>query len=223
MFAPFAVFSLLVPLVMLAGVIWLVVWSVRRRRAAAMRRATEVAAVGWVQVPPNPWLLQVAANLVPASGDPGTTYAGEFRGRGLCVFDYTYVTSNGKTQQRHVVHLVALSLPVSLPPFTLMHETGLRWAFRGRDLELENQDFNDRFRIECPDDRYASAVMHPRMMERVLRNPGLEWLIAGNACVSWGRDGFEVPDVLARAEAMTQLIDLIPSFVLRDYGQPTFR
>jgi hypothetical protein len=29
--------------------------------------------------------------------------------------------------------------------------------------------------------------------------------------------------VLARSEAMSQLIDLIPPFVLRDYGQPTFR
>jgi hypothetical protein len=218
-----AVLGLLIPLLLIAGVSWLVVWSVRRRRAAAMQRAAQVAAVGWIQVPPNPWLLQVAANLFPASGDPGMTYAGEFRGRGLCVFDYTYVTSNGKTQQRHTVHLVALSLPVSLPPFTLMHETGLRRAFMGRDLELENQAFNDRFRIECPDDRYASAVMHPRMMECVMHNPGLEWLIAGNAFVSWGHDGFEVPDVLARAEAMTQLIDLIPRFVLSDYGQPTFR
>ncbi|TDW15682.1 hypothetical protein [Kribbella kalugense] len=223
MFAPFAVVSLLIPLVMLAGVAWLVVWTTRRRRAAALERAAQVAAVGWALVPPNPWLLQVAGNLFPASGDPGMTYAGEFRGRGLCVFDYTYVTNNGKSQQRHTVHVVALSLPVSLPPFTLMHESGLRRVFMGRDLELENQQFNDRFRIECHDDRYASAVMHPRMMECVQHNPGLEWQIAGNALVSWGRGSFAVPDVLARSEAMSQLIDLIPPFVLRDYGQPTFR
>jgi hypothetical protein len=220
--APLAVLSLLIPVALVAAVIWLVIWSSRRRRAAALERAAQVAAVGWALVPPNPWLVQVAENMFPASGDVGMTYAGEFRGRGLCVFDYTYVTSNGKTQQRHTVHVVALNLPVALPPFTLMHESGLRRAFMGRDLELENQGFNDRFRIECPDDRYASAVMHPRMMECVQHNPGLEWQIAGNALVSWGHDGFAVPDVLARLEAMGQLIDLIPPFVLRDYGRPTF-
>jgi hypothetical protein len=141
----------------------------------------------------------------------------------MCVFDYTYVTSNGKASQTHVVNLVALNLPAALPPLTLRHDSALRQAFGGGDLQLESEQFNERFRIECPDDRYGSAVMHPRMMECVLRNPGLEWQIAGNALVSWGVGAFAVPDVLARLEAMRELIDLIPHFVLRDYGQPTFR
>ncbi|WP_410785305.1 hypothetical protein [Kribbella sp. C-35] len=75
-------------------------------------------------------------------GEPGETYAGVYQGRGLCVLDYTYVTSNGRPSRR--------------TPST------------------------------------------------------------------WSVDGFAVPDVLARLDAMTRLIDLIPPFVLRDYGQPTF-
>ncbi|TCC39717.1 DUF3137 domain-containing protein [Kribbella sindirgiensis] len=220
MFAFLTALTLLVPLVGLAGVIWLVVWSRRRRRAMLRRRAAEVASVGWYPVPPHPWLLQIAANLY-REGEPGEAYAGVYQGRGLCVLDYTYVTSNGKTQQTHTVNLIALTLPVALPPLTIRHESGLRRMFQGRDLELENQQFNDQFRVESPDDRYASAVMHPRMMECVLFNPGLEWQIAGSAFVSWSTGAFAVPDVLARLDAMTHVIDLIPPFVLRDYGQPT--
>ncbi|MGW7683612.1 DUF3137 domain-containing protein [Kribbella sp. NPDC054772] len=218
-----AALVLLIPVVTLCGVIWLVVWSQRRRKEAAMRRASQVAAVGWQLVPPNQWLVQVAGTLFPSNGEVAAAYAGEFRDRGLCVFDYTYVTSNGKTQTSHTVQFVALNLPVALPSMTVMHETGLRRMFRGHDLELENAEFNERFRVECDDDRYGSAVMHPRMMECVMLNPGLEWMIAGNALVSWGQGAFEVPDVLARAEAMTRFIELLPPFVLRDYGQPTYR
>ena len=140
----------------------------------------------------------------------------------MCVLDYTYVTSNGKSTQTHRVHLVAVTLPVALPALTVMHESGLNRMLRGRDLELENAQFNERFRVECDDDRYGSAVMHPRMMECVVRNPGLEWQIAGNAFVTWGLGDFAVGDVFARLEAMNQLVDLIPPFVLRDYGGPVF-
>ncbi|MFI5697474.1 DUF3137 domain-containing protein [Kribbella sp. NPDC051586] len=217
-----AVLSLVLPLVGAAVVAPLLIWNFRRRRAALAQRAAEAAAAGWVLAPPNPWLEEVAAGLY-THGEATEMYAGDYRGRGMCVFDYTYTTSSGKTQQTHTVHLVALNLPASLPPLTLMHDSGLRRALRGRDLQLENEQFNERFRVECADDRYGSAVMHPRMMECVLQNPGLEWQIAGNALVSWGTGGFAVPDVLARLEAMSRLIDLIPSFVLRDYGQPTFR
>jgi hypothetical protein len=219
--APFAVLSLLLPLAFLAGVTALIAWTVRRRRALRLQRAAQVASAGWYPVPPSPWLLQIAASLF-REGEPGEAYAGVHLGRSLCVLDYTYVTSNGKTQQTHTVNLIALTLPVALPPLTVMHESGLRRVFRGRDLELENEQFNERFRVECVDDRYGSAVMHPRMMECVLFNPGLEWQIAGNAFISWSVGGFAVPDVFARLDAMTRLIDLIPPFVLRDYGQPTF-
>lgn len=211
---------LLIALVLLGGLIALVVVHARRRREGLRQRAAHLASAGWYPVPPNPWLLEIAANRFQR-GEPGESYAGEYRGRGMCVLDYTYVTSNGKTTQTHRVHLVALTLPVALPPLTVRHESGVR-LFHGRDLELENEQFNEQFRVECHDDRYGSAVMHPRMMECVLFNPGLEWQIAGNAFVSWGWGEFAVPDVFARLEAMTRLIDLIPPFVLRDYGSPAF-
>jgi hypothetical protein len=215
--AAYLVLSLLLPLAMVAGLIWLVVWTARRARARQLRRFSQVLSVGWYPIPPNPWLVQVAANLF-VDGEPGESYAGVYDGRELCVLDYTFVTGGGKAARRHQVNLVALTLPVALPPITVLREDGLRWMFRGNDLELENQQFNERFRVECLDDRYGSAVMHPRMMECQLRNPGLEWQIAGNAFIAWTHESFVVPDVFARLDVMTRLIDLLPPFVLQDYG-----
>ena len=188
-------------------------------------RAHGAAQLGWFPAPPNPWLAEVAANLFQR-GKPGEMVAGDFRGRGMCALDYSYTTttSNGQTTTTttHQVHVVALNLPVALPALTVTADSKLKRVFGGRDLELESKAFNDAFRIHCADDRYASAVLHPRMTEWLLFNPGLEWQVAGNALVSWGIGSWAVPDVLARLEAMNRLIDLIPPFVLRDYGQPMY-
>ncbi|MER7247899.1 hypothetical protein [Kribbella sp. NPDC000426] len=213
-----AVLGLLLPTALVAGVIWLVIRNSRREQARLQQRAADAARFGWYLVPPNPWLLEVAKRLY-RSGKPGEMFAGDFRGRGMCALDYRYTTSNGKNQQIHRVHLVVMHLPVALPPLTLWRRTGLRRV----GFELENQRFNDTFRIGCLDNRYASAFLHPRLMEWMLYNPGLEWQIAGNALVSWGPGDFTVVDVVARLEAMSRVVELIPPFVLRDYGQPTFR
>ena len=91
-----------------------------------------------------------------------------------------------------------------------------------RDLQLESEEFNKAFHIRADDDKFAYDILHPRMMEWMLFNRGLEWQFAGNALVSWGHGSFTVRDVLARLEAMNGLIDRIPPYVLRDYGQTTY-
>ena len=209
-----------VPFAAIAG---LILWQVGRRRDFLRARAHAAAQYGWFPAPANPWLAQIAGDLYQR-GKPGEMIAGDFRGRGMCALDYTYTTtsSNGHTTttSTHQVFVVALNLPVALPPLSLTKESGVRRMLGGRDLELESKLFNDEFRVTCADDRYASAVLHPRLMEWMLVNPGLEWHLAGNALVSWGTGSYLIPDVLARLEVMSRLIDLIPPFVLRDYGQP---
>lgn len=198
------------------GTLWFIAFT-KRRNEALRQRAHAMAQYGWYLAPANAWLAEVAAGLW-TRGRPGEMFAGDYHGRGMCVLEYTYTTSNGKTTSTHLVHLVALNLPVALPPLTLTAESGITRMLAGRDFELESQAFNDQFRITCQDERFASAVLHPRMMEWMLYNPGLQWQLAGNAIVSFSAGGFSVPDVLARLEAMTGVIDRIPPFVLRDYG-----
>jgi hypothetical protein len=209
----------------LVAVIALALHFAARRRDFLKARAYGAAQLGWYLAPPSPWLVEVAAGLFQR-GKAGEMLTGAFRDRGVCVLDYSYTTtsSNGQGQTNsttHDCHLVALSLPVALPPLTLDAESKLARLAR-RDLELESKAFNDAFRITCADNRYASAVLHPRMMEWMLLNPGLRWQLAGNALVSWGDGLWTLPDVLARLEAMNGVIDRIPPFVLRDYGQPVY-
>lgn len=91
-------------------------------------------------------------------------FAGDFRGRGMCVLVYTSASSAGSASgaRNDTVHVVALSLPVAPPPLELTEDSGLKRTFGGRDLELESKALNDAFRVSCDDHRYASAVLHPR-------------------------------------------------------------
>ncbi len=204
--------------VIVAVTLALIAYS-KKRNAELWQRRHAMAQYGWHPAPPNPWLVEVAAGLW-TRGRANEMFAGDYRGRGMCVLEYVYTTSNGKTTTTHTVNLVALNLPSALPPLTLSAESGITRMLNGRDLELESQAFNDRFRITCQDERYASAVLHPRMMEWMLLNPGLQWQLAGNALVSFAPAAFTVPDVVARLEAMAGVIDRIPPFVYRDYGGP---
>ncbi|MGW6280002.1 hypothetical protein [Kribbella sp. NPDC055071] len=215
---PAAALVSVVSVAIAAAVVWGTLVRTRRRREFLQARAQVMARLGLFPAPPNPWLGEVAARLFQR-GRPGEMFAGAFRGRDMCVLDYRYTTGNGKSQQTVTVHLVALNLPALLPPLTVTRHSGFKRVFGGRGLELESKAFNDAFRIACGDDRFASAVLHPRMMEWLLFNPGLEWQLAGNALVSWGYGQFQVHDLLQRLEAMVGVADRIPPFVLRDYGQ----
>ncbi|GAB3948099.1 hypothetical protein GCM10029976_078570 [Kribbella albertanoniae] len=217
MIGPFVIVLLASTVVIVAVTLALIAYT-KRRRAWLVERGNAMAQYGWYPAPPNPWLQEVAARLY-AKGRAHEMFAGDFRGRGLCVLEYMYTTSNGKSSQTHHVNLIALNLPAALPPLTVSRDSTLKRAF-GNDIELESQAFNDTFQIDCADPRYASAVLHPQLMEWMLLNPALEWQLAGNALVSWAYGQFTVPDVLARLEAMTGVIDHIPPFVLRDYGAP---
>jgi hypothetical protein len=209
---------LIVITVPVAGLIAFALYAARRRRDFLRARAQAAYQLGWFPAPPNLWLAEIAGTVFQR-GRPDEMVTGDFRGRGMCAFDYTYTTTTSNGQTTTTCHVVALNLPVALPPLMLTKDSKLARRL-GRDLELESKAFNDAFRIGCADNRYASAVLHPRMMEWMLHNPGLEWQFAGNALVSWGTGYWTVPDVLARLEAMNGVIELVPSFVLRDYGQP---
>ncbi|MEV8375292.1 hypothetical protein AB0P21_21335 [Kribbella sp. NPDC056861] len=216
----------LVPFIVLAGVLFALIigggiwWSVRRQKALQLRNR-EAAQLGWQVVPPSPMLMEIAASVF-FRGRPVVMYAGQYRGHGIHILDYTYTTTSGDSTSTNEVHLVALALPVALPPLELTQRSRTSRFFGTHQLELGNSAFNDAFRINCGDNRYAAAVLDPRVMEWMLFNPALEWQLSGSTLVSWGTGRFAIGDVQARLDAMIRLVDLIPPSVLREYGQPVY-
>jgi len=179
---------------------------------------------------------QLFAGLLPLApfglGGPRTAtnaHHGDWRGRPVTGFCYTFVVSsfNGSTARTttHQWCVTTVGLPTELPPLQVRPRFGrLREAVAPvvtDDIPLESVDFNRRFHLSCPDARFASAFMHPRMMQRVLDDTGERLVRVDGARLVAALPGDPTPDEIRDCwEYLSDLADLIPPFVYRSYGEP---
>lgn len=94
-------------------------------------------------------------------------FRGKHRGLHMHCFQYQFVTGGGKSRSVHQYQIVAISLPTSRPFLDIGHENFMSKRFE-KDLDFENQAFNDHYRIESDSPRFAYDVIHPRTMEWML-------------------------------------------------------
>jgi len=151
---------------------------------------------------------------------------GDFRGRPMVAFDYSYQThstdSNGhRSTTTHRYAICALGLPASVPTFELTPE-----GFLGRvgtvlgiqDIELESEDFNRRFRVRCDDPKLAYDVLPPRTMEALLARPALHVRLRGADALCW-EDGSHSPaELVVRLDTLATMLDGVPAYVWSDLG-----
>src|SRR4051794_35670377 len=91
------------------------------------------------------------------------------------VFDFSYVDLDG---DRRIEHGFTCALaqhngdwpPIRIAPegllFRAMQKLGLP------DIDFESEEFNRAFTIQCPDRRFASALIDPQMMTFLLSTGG---------------------------------------------------
>jgi hypothetical protein len=145
--------------------------------------------------------------------------------RKFVAFDYWYSTREGSGKSRrtvrHVASVIAISTTGVLPHLSVMPEhliSRFLGRLTGSDIELESEQFNRAFTVTCPDRKFATDVIHPRMMELLLTTPELGWsLTSGTLMVATeGEHGVaRIDGVLA---AIDRIIDLIPDFVWKQAG-----
>ncbi|NIK62281.1 hypothetical protein [Kribbella shirazensis] len=90
-----------------------------------------------------------------------------------------------------------------------------------RGIEFESGRFNDAFRVEGADGKFAHDVVNPRVMELLLDDPAApNFRIEGATLVVW-RDGkvTDAKDLASLADFAARLLELIPSFAL-EAGAP---
>jgi hypothetical protein len=105
----------------------------------------------------------------------------------LRLFDYWYydeaTDSHGnRSRSYHRFTCALATIPAACPLLRIGHEgffSKLGSKFGVHDVELEYDDFNQRFRVRCDDQKFAFSLLDGRMME---------WLL--------GADGFESVEVV---------------------------
>jgi hypothetical protein len=149
--------------------------------------------------------------------------AGTYNGRSCASFTHEYEEGSDDEQKRirrWQITLVELEYPLStvdiLPDDVLAK---FEKFFGGMDIDFESADFNEKWRVKAQNLKYAHDIVHPRMMERLLKSDadGLAIRVENAAVLCWqaGRQGPE--DLARRLNVLTAVAKLIPEFVLREF------
>ena len=149
---------------------------------------------------------------------------GDWRGRPVVAFDYSYDTHSTDSQGRrstttHRYAVCALALDVWVPRLEIVPEGffgRLGTALGMQDVELESEDFNRRYRVRCENRKLAYDVLPPRTMEALLARPALHLRLSGADALCWENGAHSPVELLARLDALDVLLDGIPSFVWSD-------
>lgn len=151
---------------------------------------------------------------------------GQRDGRPIAAFDYSYQTHStdskgNRTTSTHRYAVCAVGMPTQLPRLEVTHENVLTRAGRAlgfADIELESEDFNRKFRVSCPDRKFATDVLHPRQMDMLLQKGVVAWRMEGSDLLCWDDGQHSPAQVLERLSLLDDILDGIPSFVWRDRG-----
>lgn len=126
-----------------------------------------------------------------------------------------------------VFQVTRVELPVALPYIELVPERmadKFSKAFGGQDLDVESAAFNRAWRVLYDDRRYAHAVLHPRLVERLLTPAALNTAIRieGGSILAW-QPGWQDPATLAeRLSMLASVARHVPEMVVREYGQEIY-
>jgi len=149
--------------------------------------------------------------------------AGRYDRLSALSFAYRWTTGSGRESTTHTAHIVAVVLPAYLPRVELTPDgLGAKLAklVGAQDLTFESADFNRAYRVSASDPRVAHAIVHPRLMERMLRDDarGSSWRIDGTWLLSWETGSTDLDRLATRLGVLSAVVRSVPRHVWLDHG-----
>ena len=153
---------------------------------------------------------------------------GSYDGRPFVAMDYVFHTTEtrtdgeGRTSTHEVSHtygVCALDTGVAFPGLSVTPEGffgRMVGRLSGRDIELESEDFNRAFTVHCEDRKFASDVLHPRLMETLLRTPEAAFRFNGTWLLTATSGQQDISEIEPRLGMLDGVLDQIPDFVWQD-------
>lgn len=153
-------------------------------------------------------------------------------GREFVGFDFVYHTTEtstdaqGRSSSREVKHwysVLALRTVDGLPRLEVSPESFLGRAFgklTNRDIQLESEEFNRAFTVVSSDRKFASDILHPRLMEQLLLTRDVGWKLENGWILAIEPGRHDVTDIDRRLTVIDGVLDAVPDFVRQQFGLP---
>lgn len=212
-----------IPMVLVPLLLVLRWYSGYRREEAAKAWA---ARIGWMYMGSDASLTQRWRGTPFNTGNARRTsevVAGTYSGKAATSFAYRYTTKRGDDRQTYTFHVVTLALPAFLPDVQLTPDgfgAKLERVMGGQDMVFESEDFNRAWRVETSDPAVAHAVVHPRLMERLMQPDarGLHVRIEGTDILCWSGGNPDLDQVARRLGVLNAIVTSVPRHVWLDHG-----
>ena len=143
---------------------------------------------------------------------------GPWNGRDCLLFDYRYVTGQGKNRKTHHFSAVIMASNVPLKPLLIRPEgffDKVGAFFGADDIDFESAEFSRQFFVKSPDRKWAYDVIHARTMEFLLACPRhTVQFDRGHVIVSHSAT-FEVSQFVTAAGMAEGILDRMPEYLVR--------
>jgi len=154
---------------------------------------------------------------------------GELAGREAYAFDYNYkttqtYTNKSGTHTREVDHYLSAAVigcDCRFPGLFIRPERfldKLAGLVGFEDIDFESHEFSKRFYVKSPDRKFAYDVIHPQMMEFLLRCQGWSLEVSGSALIIWTGSTWKPPDFAAGLQVLGGFLDRVPHFLWKQLG-----
>ena len=142
---------------------------------------------------------------------------GEWEGYEMTCFDYHYETesrdSDGKTKKTsHYFSGVLIETDYRFKSLSISPES----LFSGTDIDFESAEFSKMFHVTADERKWAYDVIHPRMMEYLMKYPEHSIELNGKNILVRKFSRMDAEDYPVAADLACGMIKLLPEFVLRE-------
>lgn len=139
------------------------------------------------------------------------------------LFDFTYEVKNSNDDsttsytESVVVAMLPMQLPtMSLTPENFAHRLGKRLGVR--EMQVESEEFNQRFFISTSDQKMSLDLLHPLAIELLLKMPTFEWQMAGPFVMLNLSGELSADDYEGLMGCLKRFLDTIPGYYRQDHG-----
>lgn len=119
--------------------------------------------------------------------------------------DYRFTTGSGKHRKTHRYSYCLVDLPWVGTPNLVVRTEDLGDKLMGGlgfdDIDFESEEFSRSFWVTSTDRKYAYDVIHPRMMEFLMRTDGFDIEILNDVCLLTRGSGRWPPETFRHALA----------------------